>query len=59
VACESFLKTLKYEKLYPNEYRDFNEARTSIQDFLERVCNQKQLHSALRYLPPTGFELLE
>jgi transposase InsO family protein len=56
VASESFLKTLKCEELYPNEYRDFNEARTSIQDFLERVCNQKQLHSALRYLPSPGFE---
>lgn len=55
-ACESFMKTLKYEEVYRNEYRDFHEARTSIQEFLERVYNQKRLHSALGYLPPTEFE---
>ena len=26
-ACESFMKTLKYEEVYRNEYRDFDEAR--------------------------------
>jgi len=55
-ACESFMKTLKYEEVYRNEYRDFQEARASIGEFLERVYNQKRLHSALGYLPPTEFE---
>jgi transposase InsO family protein len=55
-ACESFMKTLKYEEVYRNEYRDFHEARTSIREFLEQVYNQKRLHSALGYLPPTEFE---
>ena len=55
-ACESFVKTLKYEEVYRNEYRDFPEARTSIRQFLEHVYNQKRLHSALGYLPPTDFE---
>jgi transposase InsO family protein len=55
-ACESFMKTLKYEEVYRNEYRDFHEARASIQEFLERVYNQKRLHSALGYLPPAEFE---
>jgi transposase InsO family protein len=55
-ACESFMKTLKYEEVYRNEYRDFHEARASIQEFLERVYNQKRLHSALGYLPPADFE---
>lgn len=55
-ACESFMKTLKYEEVYRNEYRDFHEARTSIQEFLEQVYNPKRLHSALGYLPPTEFE---
>jgi len=40
-ACESFLKTLKYEEVYHTEYRDLAEARASIGAFLERVCNQK------------------
>jgi putative transposase len=29
-ACESFMKTLKQEEVYRNEYRDFHEARASI-----------------------------
>jgi putative transposase len=55
-ACESFMKTLKYEEVYRNEYRDFDEARASIGEFLERVYNQKRLHSALGYVPPAEFE---
>lgn len=55
-ACESFLKTLKYEEVHRNEYRDLSEARASIGEFLEKVYNQKRLHSALGYLPPAEFE---
>jgi putative transposase len=55
-ACESFKKTLKYEEILRNEYRDLAEARASIPEFLEKVYNQKRLHSALGYLPPVEFE---
>jgi putative transposase len=55
-ACESFMKTLKYEEVYRNEYRDFHEAHARIGEFLERVYNQKRLHSALGYIPPAEFE---
>jgi putative transposase len=55
-ACESFMKTLKYEEVYRNEYRDFQETHACIGEFLERVYNQKRLHSALGYLPPAEFE---
>jgi putative transposase len=55
-TCESFLKTLKYEEVYRQEYRDLPEARASIQRFLEKVYNEKRLHSALGYLPPAEFE---
>ena len=55
-TCESFLKTLKYEEVYRTEYRDLAEARASIGVFLEKVYNQKRLHSALGYLPPAEFE---
>src|SRR5690606_16682346 len=54
--CESFLKTLKYEEVHRQEYRDLAEARTAIEHFLERVYNQKRLHSALGYRPPVEFE---
>ena len=55
-ACESFMKTLKYEEVYRNEYRDLGEARASISGFLETVYNHKRLHSALGYLSPAEFE---
>ena len=55
-ACESFMKTLKCEEVYRNEYRDFHEAHSGIGEFLERVYNQKRLHSALGYVPPVEFE---
>ena len=55
-ACESFMKTLKYEEVYRNEYRDFHDARASIGEFIERVYNQKRLHSALGYVSPAEFE---
>ena len=54
--CESFMKTLKYEEVHRQEYRDLADARASIEDFLERVYNQKRLHSALGYCAPAKFE---
>lgn len=55
-ACESFMKTLKYEEVLRNDYRNLAEARASIRRFLEKIYNQKRLHSALGYLPPAKFE---
>jgi putative transposase len=55
-ACESFMKTLKYDEVHRNEYRDFDDALASISQFLEVVYNQQRLHSALGYRPPAEFE---
>lgn len=55
-TCESFMKTLKYEEVYRQEYRDAGEARASIEHFLEKVYNSKRLHSSLGYRPPVEYE---
>jgi putative transposase len=55
-ACESFMKTLKYEEVLRNEYRNLTEALTAIPTFLEKVYNERRLHSALGYAPPAEFE---
>jgi len=55
-GCESWMKTLKYEEVYRQEYRDLAEARASIERFIEKIYNQRRLHSALGYLPPVEFE---
>jgi transposase InsO family protein len=55
-SCESFMKTLKYEEVYRQEYRDLQEAKCLIGRFLEQVYNEKRLHSALGYCSPAKFE---
>ena len=55
-AAESFIKTLKYEEVYQDEYRNLAHARAQIGNFLEKVYNQKRLHSALGYRSPAEFE---
>jgi len=54
--AESFIKTLKYEEVYRTEYQHLEEAKASMQLFLDRIYNQKRLHSALGYRPPREFE---
>jgi transposase InsO family protein len=55
-SCESFLKTLKREEIYANEYRDLEHLRANIQEFIEQYYNRCRLHSALGYRPPEEFE---
>jgi putative transposase len=57
-GCESWMKTLKSEEVYRQEYRDLAEAGASIARFIEQIYNQKRLHSALGYRPPVEFEQL-
>lgn len=56
-TCESFMKTLKAEEVYLKQYRDIEDARTNLTEFLDQVYNRQRLHSALQYRPPEAFEL--
>jgi putative transposase len=55
-SCESFLKTLKREEIYANDYRDLDHLRTNLGAFIEQYYNRCRLHSALGYRPPEEFE---
>jgi transposase InsO family protein len=53
---ESFMKTLKAEEVYVNEYLTFEDAYKNIKHFIEVVYNKKRLHSSIGYKPPIEFE---
>jgi putative transposase len=55
-SCESFLKTLKREEIYANDYRDLDHLRANIEEFVDRYYNRCRLHSALGYQSPEEFE---
>jgi len=54
--CESFIKTLKREEIYANKYRDLDDLRSCIGEFIDGYYNQKRLHSALGYRTPKEYE---
>jgi transposase InsO family protein len=55
-TCESFMKTLKQEEIYCREYRDLEDLRTHMEEFLGSYYNSQRLHSALGYRTPVEFE---
>ena len=57
--AESFMKTLKCEEVYLRQYRDADDARASLGEFIDEVYNHKRLHSALGYQAPEVFEQKE
>lgn len=56
--AESFMRTLKHEEVYLGDYQSFHEAKQAIGRFITEVYNEKRLHSALGYRPPSEFEQL-
>jgi len=54
---ESFMKTMKVEEVYINEYLTFEDAYKNIKHFIELVYNKKRIHSGIGYITPEEFEL--
>lgn len=54
--AESFMKTLKYEEVYLNEYETYREALENIERFIDEVYNQKRIHSSIGYRTPIEYE---
>jgi putative transposase len=54
--CESFMRTLKREEIDARSYRDLDDLRAHVAEFIEQYYNRCRLHSALGYRPPEEFE---
>ena len=54
-VCESFMKTLKQEEIYCNQYRDFEELSAHLEEFIGNYYNRQRLPSALGYRTPEEF----
>ena len=50
--AESFFKTLKSELVYKKDYKNFEEAKKSIFDYIEKWYNPHRKHSTLGYMSP-------
>lgn len=57
-TMESFWSTLKWELVYRNHFASRSQAQASLFDYIEVFYNRQRLHSALNYLSPVDFELL-
>ncbi len=56
-VSESFFKTLKVERVNDRDYWTREEAKTDINDYIERFYNRKRRHSYLGYISPVEYEL--
>jgi transposase InsO family protein len=54
--AESFMKTLKTEEVNGKDYKNLEDARNRVGEFIETAYNAKRLHSSLGYKPPEEFE---
>jgi putative transposase len=53
---ESFLKTLKVERIYQTRYETRAQARLDIVDWIEGFYNRQRLHSSIGFLAPVDYE---
>jgi putative transposase len=57
-SMESFWSTLKLEMVYRRAFLTRDQAKGAIFDYIETFYNRRRSHSALNYLSPVDFELL-
>ncbi len=51
ICIERFWRTIKYEEIYLNEYKNMKSLNRAIEKFIN-IYNQKRLHSAIDYKTP-------
>jgi len=56
-VSESFFHTLKTELIHHQNFRNREEARQAVFEYIAVFYNREQLHSANGYLSPVGYEL--
>ncbi len=54
--CESFFATLECELIDCRRFRDQDEARSEVFEFIEGWYNPRRRHSALGYQSPINYE---
>jgi putative transposase len=52
--CERVIRTIKEEEVWLNVYETFDQAQTSLAEFLD-FYNTKRMHSAFGYISPSQF----
>jgi putative transposase len=55
--AERLMRTIKEEEVDLSEYRSFAEAYQQIEQFLEDVYMEKRIHSLLKYLTSSEYEM--
>ena len=48
ICIERFWRTIKYEEIYLNEYKNIKELNIAIENYMD-LYNKKRLHSAIDY----------
>jgi transposase InsO family protein len=54
--AERVIRTIKEEEVELSDYHNFADAWLQLGHFIDDVCLQKRIHSALGYLTPAEFE---
>jgi transposase InsO family protein len=50
------MRTFKDDEIRIRDYADLLDARKPVARYFDLTCNNRRLHSSLRYVPPAQFE---